>query len=200
MASQTIGANPNPDARYILNDSGTSTTNYTANLNVAGTFTLQAGGGTGTLSAAGTVNVQTAIGTAASSGTGVTEDVLFTYTLPASTLTGSKALIIVAAGTLKADSSTKTTKMYFGTTVFTVGTGTQSGISWRGQMEVVRTGASTQFCVNTSAYGGTITALSNVAGTDTDTGTIVIKVTGQLTGTASTNGVQANYFSVMLEN
>lgn len=220
MATQTIGANPNPDARYLVNDStfngfqGTLTTQVlTVNtsatipsLTVSGTMalpaatTVGAGGGTGVIGITGNVNTQVAIGTAASSGNDTTEDTIFTYTLPASTLTGTRVITVIASGTLKADSSTKTTKMYFGTTVLSVGTGTQSGISWRGQMEIIRSGASTQIITNSASYGGTITAPTVVAGADTDTGTIVIKVTGQNTGTASVNAVQGNFFAVTVEN
>lgn len=213
MTTQTIGNNPNPDARYILNDSaatgyvGTLNVNTSlanaGNMTVSGTHTV-----TGLLTANGGVTVASGAGTgttfnvggllssqgvaAGTSTTNTSEDVLFTYALPASTLKSTgQTLELFASGTLGTSANTKTIKMYFGTAIYTLYNATGASLAWSITGYVQRLGSASALVTFTGNVGTTVVAASTISDTDTlDSGTITIKTTGT-EATAAYSGVTA---------
>jgi hypothetical protein len=102
-----------------------------------------------------------------------TEDTLFTFALPANAFDiAGRTLQITAAGSLATNAHSKTAKLYFGSSI------------------VATTGAQTGFYspIVGTTHGGISLP---IAGTETDTAAITIKVTGQ-TGTAAANDVVLN--------
>jgi len=114
-----------------------------------------------------------------STGTGTSEQVLGTYSLPASSLDIVGRKIHIFASFLAANNAnTKSAKLYFGASAITVAAVTVSAATVVVlECEVLKTGASTQ---NVTCYGQNGSAIVPnvfVAGTDTDTAAIVIKAT-----------------------
>lgn len=128
-------------------------------------------------------------------GADTTEDVLFTFSLPANSLDqNGRGVAIRVFGSLANNAHTKTVKMYFGSSVtFTPINGTQANIGFDLQMTVIRTASGVQIA-NAGGTMGVATVLATllpIVGADPDTAAIVIKVTGQ-TATAAANDVVAN--------
>lgn len=150
--------------------------------------TTRVGSGTGGADAfiGGTLtSITTAVGNTADTN----EDDLQSYTLPASTLVATgRAVRITAMGTANNDADTKTLKVYFGTSMVTVALATNIAIHWRATARVIRTGASAQDyevrveVINTGTDA--VSAIESAVGslTETESGTITIKTTGQTTG------------------
>lgn len=113
------------------------------------------------------------------------EDDLITYPMPASTLvvTG-QVLEYEVAGTFANNADAKTVKVYFGTTlVCTLAAAASIAGSWRAKISVRRTGASAQSWVAeaTRTITGGGAAIANTSGTctETETGIITLKSTGE---------------------
>lgn len=130
------------------------------------------------------------------------EDTLFTYTLPASTLAAAGDKIHIVVGSRwAANAHTKTLKLYFGSQVLYTATGTNSGYSISTDFYVNKTGSSTQqingtlteSTTNTLSATGVVAYAYTTA--ETDTAGIIIKVTGK-TGTAAANDVICDQFYV----
>lgn len=119
--------------------------------------------------------------TPASNGTTV-ETTLFTYTLPAATLASDGDSVRIRVwGIAAANADTKTYRLYFGGTVLmTRATANAGNTAWIIDAEVSRTGAATQTAFgywNASATG--YLGIADTSPTETLSGTVVIKMTGQ---------------------
>lgn len=129
-----------------------------------------------------------------------TEDTLLTYTLPAKTLSATnKGLKIRAWGATAANADNKTMKLYFGSEVITTPTAATSAKGWELELEVYKNGTNTQV-----VFGKGQVDLTNVTplvttGAETDTSTILIKLTGQA-GTANANDIVAKGLIVEMLN
>jgi hypothetical protein len=134
-------------------------------------------------------------------GTGTSEQTLATYSLPANALDATgRRLRIRAAFKLAANTNNKTMKLYFGSSVITTPTAATNGKNAYLEMEVVKTGASTQIVwakglVDTTA----VTPYVNSSSAETDTAAIVIKATGT-DGTSSANDIVLVDFSAQYMN
>lgn len=124
------------------------------------------------------------------------EDVLYTFSLPANSLSFvGQTLEITAAGTLANNAHNKTVKIYFGTQVYSLGTVATAAVVWTAKLTVIRTGSSAQLIYGEGMIGATPIAPALLTGAETDTAAIVIKVTGQ-TGTAAASDIVAKMLSV----
>lgn len=129
-------------------------------------------------------------------GNDVTEDVLYTFSLPANSLSFvGQTLEIFATGTLANNAHNKTVKIYFGSQVYSLGTVATANVVWSAKLTVIRTAASAQLITGEGMIGATPIAPALLTGAETDTNAIVIKVTGQ-TGTAAASDVVAKMMSV----
>jgi hypothetical protein len=114
------------------------------------------------------------------------EDQLFSYTVPASTLSADgNSLHVRFAGTVASNGNTKTLKAKFGATTFATGIVTGSAIttSWTFDCYIIRTGATTQKCncmLNTPDAEGI--SYYATAG-ETLSGTVSLVLTGEGTAT-----------------
>lgn len=132
-------------------------------------------------------------------GTDTTEDVLYTYTLPANSLVNVGANIwVYAFGAFAGNSHTKTAKLYFGQQSVTI-TGTASGTGWALEATIIKQGANLQQISFQNITGTVHGGVQNLSDTDTDTGSIVIKVTGT-NGSAAQNDITLNGVTVQVAN
>ncbi len=117
--------------------------------------------------------------------TDTSEDVLFTYALPANTLTSANQVLKIHAwGHCATTGNNKTIKLYFGSEVITSGVLTDSNKNWHAELTVIRTGASTQQVLGKMVHDTVNITDYSAAGAETETGAITIKVSGQ-SGTAA---------------
>lgn len=135
-----------------------------------------------------------------------TDDVLFTYTLPAGALDAAgRALTITAFGKFAANGNNKNVKIWFGASVVALtGVVTTNAGGWQLQAEVTKAGvagANTQV-----AQGQNIVAATHggvnvpVAPTEVESGPIVIKVTGASSTTGAANDILGQFFQVNFMN
>lgn len=179
----------------------TGTDQRTALFKVAkadGTVSMQAGGGTGLMVAQGQLNVQLG---SQGNGADTTEDTLYTFSLPASSLSRTgQGVRVRARGTFAANGDNKTVRLYFGSSVvLSSGTLTSNNLAWESELWVAKNGASTQLASGEFLVPGADDIQLNGAGTETDTGAITIKLTGQA-GSANANDIVCNMFSVEFLN
>lgn len=126
----------------------------------------------------GLINAQTA---AVATGTGTSEQILQTYTMPANQLSSAgQAVRVRCWGTTGATANNKTRKLYFGASVITTATEAANAQNWVLELVVMRTGAATQSVSGTGLAGtGGVTPISYInQGTDDLTAGVVIKCTG----------------------
>lgn len=134
--------------------------------------------------------------TGAGNGNDTTEDVLYTFSLPANSLSFvGQTLEIFASGTLANNAHNKTVKIYFGTQVYSLGTVATANVAWTAKLRVVRTAANVQLIYGEGMIGATPIAPSLLTGAETETSIITIKVTGQ-TGTAAASDIVAKMMTV----
>lgn len=157
-------------------------------------------GAASTIQASGNINRQSSVA-GIGNGADTTEDVLFTYTLPANAFDGSvREAVIEAFGSLAANAHTKTIRMYFGTgVVMTLAAATIASSSWNMQLSVYNGTAATgtQIAQGQSILGATHQGVTSIiSGTEPTGAGIVIKVTGQSGAGAAGGEVSANGFSV----
>lgn len=147
--------------------------------------------GAGTSNAVSRIDSQTTI---VNNGTSKAEDTLQSFTMTASQLAnvGQSVRITAGGGGVLESGTTRTIRVYFGTTVIGSGAITNNAaIAWRVQADVVKTGNSTQVqalqgVIATSAGASAVNMLTTTqTNNQTDTSTIIIKVTGQSTGTTA---------------
>jgi len=159
----------------------------------AGTTGVHVGTGTAVAALGGTLFTSTT----ATSTTGLVEETLLSYTLPAATLAvNGRGVRITAAGAFAANANAKTVKAYFGATDLTVNflASTFNGGGWRVTAEVFRTAAATQVA---EAFIFGITSgrsVQPVTPAETLSGTVLIKVTG--TTPTTIGDITQNYLLV----
>jgi hypothetical protein len=122
-----------------------------------------------------------------------TEEDLWTYSLPANTLSANgKTLRITVFFKHATNGNDKLKKLYFGSTVIAQHQGTQSAISGIIQATLVRTSATAQLAWNVVVGPGNAAVTSQPAiettPAETLSGAVTIKFTGQ-NGTASANDI-----------
>lgn len=123
-------------------------------------------------------------------GTGTSEQVLGTYSLPANALDQvGRRLKIRATFHCAANANNKTMKLYFGASVISTGVlATNDKNGWL-ELDVVKSGASTQIVCGRGQVDTTmLTPYVNASGADADTAAIVIKFSGT-DGTSSANDI-----------
>lgn len=136
-------------------------------------------------------------------GADLTDDTLFTYTLPASCLdTSGQAIIVEAFGSFAANGNDKTVKLWFGSSVvFSSGVLTNNNVGWYARLYVTRTAASTQIGSGTGMAGSTPFPVPvPLAGTETTSGAIIIKATGASPTSGAANDVKGYGMSVFFVN
>lgn len=158
------------------------------------TIPAGSGGATAGISSVLTVSTTTAQTTAV-----ITEETLWTYSLPANTLSADgHGVRITAWGSFAANANVKTVRVKFGATTLQPSSDiatAPSGRAWRFVGEVARTGASTQVGSHLLSIAGL--AVTQVVATPAEnTATaITLAVTGQ-NGTASAGDIVLNYVMV----
>jgi len=128
-------------------------------------------------------------------GADLTDDTLFSYTLPANAMDANgRTVIIDAFGKFAANGNNKTVKLWFGTSlVFSSGVLTNNNVGWAARLIVGRTGAATQIGQGTGMAGSTPFPVPiPPAGTETLSGAVVIKVTGASPTTGAASDVVGN--------
>lgn len=149
----------------------------------AGTVQVQPGAGTDMAKVGGVLNMQSTT----TGNVGAGEDTLHTYTLPANTLnTTNRGLRFAMSGAFANNANAKTFKFYVGgSTVFNVSLPTSISGRWILRAELVRSGSNVQVIYGTLSLSDEAdnivdTIYQKAAGaTETDTATIVIKVTAE---------------------
>lgn len=131
------------------------------------------------------------------------ENDLFVYSMPGNTLVNDGQQIILRAwGQTSATSSLKTFRLYFGATALSFAFNLSSFTRWKAEMRILRTGSSTQISFNEAIWGpnaGTPSLqLSRGAPTEDLTGTVTVKLTGQL-NTGSANAIIVEGATVQIE-
>jgi len=152
-------------------------------------LSLKMGTGTGVSEASGKANVNTtAVGTDANT----VEKDLITYSLPANSLSADGKLVkITAWGSVAANGNTKTIRLDFGaTTIRQIGPSAMNGLDWRMDGLVIRTDATTQDAMATEFLDTSAQDTTNTTPTETLSGAVVIKITGE-NGTAAANDIVA---------
>jgi hypothetical protein len=165
----------------------------------------QAGASTGSFAEEGNINRQMSLA-GVGNGADTTDDVLFTYSLPASAFDqAGRGVCVTAYGKLAANGNNKRVKLWFGATVVAdSGVSTGNAVGWQLSADVFKVGAvgsNTQTAQGQSIVGGTHGGV-NVppAPTETESGAIVVKVTGTSPTTGAANDVLANFFQVNFMN
>lgn len=156
--------------------------------------------GTGTLLPEGVISAQLS---AAGIGNGadVTEDTLFTFNLVANSLDSvGRGIAFLAFGTIVNNADAKTIRARFGSSVtFTVTAPINTAVSWFIKGKIYKTGASTQVGIFHGQAGASVINPLVVTGSETDTGAITIKVTGQA-GAANAGDILANGMILEYQN
>jgi hypothetical protein len=133
---------------------------------------------------------------------GTGEDTLMSFALPANTLSeNGRCLRITAGGFYNATADTKTLRFKVGTDSFTLNPGTPApnGLTWMGEILVVRTSANNQL-VFMDAFGfDPNTGASQGAATQTDSNVITLKFTGE-SATAMSDNIGQQFMFVELLN
>lgn len=147
-------------------------------------------------------------------GADTTDDVLFTYALPASALdVAGRQVTITAAGSFAANAHNKRFRIWWGTTTQTVGSAvaggtlivdsgvqTTSGGGWSASVQVSKygaTGSNTQLATNAQAISGTTHLGTSASTLLTATESGVINIT--VTGASSTSGAAGDVLGQILD-
>ncbi|KAA0089360.1 hypothetical protein CIW54_07805 [Paraburkholderia sp. T12-10] len=152
-------------------------------------------------------------------GADTTDDVLFTYALPANALDADgRQVTITAAGKFAATANNKRVKVWWGTTTQTVGSAVAGGTliadsgvvttnngGWTASVQVSKYGAAgsnTQIATNAQVVAGTshLGTAVPVALTAAENGTINITVTGSSSTTGAANDVLGQLFDIAFNN
>ena len=152
-------------------------------------LSFKMGTGSGQAQGSGKANVDTTdVGTDANT----VEKDLLTYSLPANSLSADGKLVkITVWGSVGENGNTKTIKLKFGSTIIRqIGPSGMNGLDWKMDGIVIRTGAATQEAMATEFLDTSAQDTTISAPTETLSGAVVIKITGQ-NGTASANDIVA---------
>jgi hypothetical protein len=160
-------------------------------LNVRGTMKVRLGGGlAGTADMNPVGSFATNI-TAVGNGADQTEDNLQTFSLAANALDANgKCVYIYAAGSTGANADSKDLKLYFGATVVAqILANTANAKSWYADAFVCRTSAGAQIASGSAQVDATASVATVTTPAETETGAIVIKVTGKENAANTANAV-----------
>lgn len=162
-------------ARATATVTGTAFVAATKGFLTAKHLQLPFGAGSGSYTPSGVLSVQlTPVSNVSTS-----ETDLMTYSLPANSLNvNGKGVRITVWLTTAANANTKTSKVYFGGTVLRSRSAADNNILFVYQAEVYRTGAATQ-SANATFANPTDAGWSATSPTETLSGAVIIKVTGQ---------------------
>jgi hypothetical protein len=150
-----------------------------------------AAGGTGTDTQCRATGVLS-YSTSANASTSNTETDLFSYTLPANTLSRNGMVIRVTAGGITAaNANNKTVQLYFGTGTKAAVNSAANGKAWRGVWDIMRTSLSGQVLFSAGATDGENCLNQSLVTSQDETAAITIKTTGQ--GTTD-NDITQYYF------
>lgn len=132
-----------------------------------------------------------------------TETDLQTYAMPGATLaTDGQTIHVRAGGTLAATTRSRTVRAYFGATVLSsVAMSANTTLLWTIDIMLVRTGAATQTAYAVFFPAGSVGSnyiTTRTTPAETLSGSVTIKVTGQVGGTPVANDITCDYFSVEL--
>ena len=152
-------------------------------------------------------------------GADTTDDVLFTYALPANALDAAgRQVTITAAGKFAATANNKRVKVWWGTTTQTVGSAVAGGTliadsgvvttnngGWTASVQVSKYGAAgsnTQIATNAQVVAGTshLGTAVPVALTAAENGAINITVTGSSSTTGAANDVLGQLLDIAFNN
>jgi hypothetical protein len=172
-------------------------------------FTVQAGNATNAaIRESGNINFQS--GSFANTAV-ISDIVLFAYTLPANALDAiGRMLTITACGVFGATANNKNVKLWWnattaivgsaitgGTVIATTGVQTSNALGWQVFADVWKTGSSTQLAQGQNMYGTTHGGVNPpVSLTATDTGAIIIALTGASSTTGAANDVVGNMLQI----
>lgn len=150
---------------------------------------VQVGGGAASITnPAGVISSQ---GTPAVSAATNTTQTLMSYSLPANTLNRVGAGLFVRAwGAVAGNAAPRNIILNVGGKTLATGSQTQSGVSWRLDAQVVKTGNNAQSLLLSGMIGTTTISPSVVTDTSVDTGAITISVTAVDASAAATNVTQ----------
>ena len=184
------GASPTPSIRLTIDQNGrvgiNGITAPTEVLDVGGRIAILGGAAANTAIVGGTLYITTT----QTGNVGTGEDVLASYSVPASTLgTNGDSVWFEAAGTAANNANAKTLRVRFGTTgtnlVLSVAMIASAALQWTVRGRVIRTGAATQ--KGYATYGHNVStapvSVSNVVTglNQTLSGAITLQVTGDAT-------------------
>lgn len=127
-----------------------------------------------------------------------TEEVLYTYTLPAGIIANDgEGVEITASGIYAGNANDKTVRIKLGGETYATNSVTTSpnGVEWYATVQILRTGAATSRGIPLLLVGTTSEALQKVDGTPTWANSNAIEVTGQ-NGTANAGDIVAHSFTV----
>lgn len=196
-----IGPSANND--FTGNNTFSGTNTFTGATLFKPPPTINAGAiGTGSFPPMGSLSNQVAAG-AIGNGADITDDTLFIYTLPASSLdTVGRGLIVEAFGTTATNGNNKTIKIWLGTTtLFSTGVVTWSGVEWQLRARITKGSSNAQVAVTSGIAASTSTLGPLIQlPTQVDTSPIVIKVTGASPTSGAANDVLGYGMSVIFMN
>jgi hypothetical protein len=139
-------------------------------------------------------------GAVSGNGADLTEDLLTNcqYTLPAGTLANiGDSIHIIAGGGFAASTDTKQARVYFGSAVPGQETGAiVAATSWYTDVWVTKTGSSAQSYIASNIRNGAQPAPITNTTTQTDTNTILLKVTGQNSTNSVLNSITCQFMAV----
>jgi hypothetical protein len=176
---------------------GVGVTSPTRKFEVAGSAAIKAGTSTGQIARVGGV-INTNTTTTGNVGTG--EDTLFSYSVPANTLsTNNDTLVITSSGTFAASGNNKRIRVKFGaTTIYDTGSlPIVSAGDWNIHIEIIRTGAATQKCmILFNQNAGASNELNYATAAETLSGAVTLSVTAEAT---ADNDIVGEMFKVWWE-
>lgn len=199
-SASVVGTGRTINTTAPITGGGDLSADRTIALGTLGTDQIQTSGtGSGTNKLEGVINVQTG---SVCTGANTTETDLFSYTLPADTLSANgKAIRVTAIATTAANANNKTIRLYLGTQAATdTGATAFNNTDVFSTYTAIRTGASTEESMGlaSTASNGNVRG-SRLAGTQNTAATMTIKITGQ-NGIASANDICAKSLLVEVLN
>lgn len=159
--------------------------------------TVPIGTGGAAATPGGFINSQVSIA-GVGNGADTTDDVLFTYSMPANTFNQTAHGVRIRAwGVSAANGQNKTAKIFFGgTTCISTGVVTINAKGWYLEATVLRSGSNTQLSFGGGVSDATQLSINKQAPSETETGAIVIKVTGASGTSGSANDLLGHGMTV----